>query len=123
MEIVDGDLSGFVDEWMLADQAEVTVRGYLACLNKHRSWCETEGVGRLTMQGARRHLVEVAGASKWQGYMLSRSLKAFGRFIAAEYKIDDPFKDPVGPSGLRPSIKTVGEPANPSAVGSSGLTS
>jgi hypothetical protein len=30
MEISDGDLAGFVDEWMLADQAEVTVEAYVA---------------------------------------------------------------------------------------------
>ncbi len=29
MEITDGDLSGFVDQWMLDGQAKATVLGYV----------------------------------------------------------------------------------------------
>ena len=33
MEITDGDLSGFVDAWKFADQAESTVLAYVECLS------------------------------------------------------------------------------------------
>lgn len=91
MELFEGDLAAFGDDWRLADLAESTLRAYTVTLRKYERWCTAQGVQTLSMRAAKGYLVEVRGHSVSNAYMVSRALKAFGRWYAKEYSEPDPF--------------------------------
>lgn len=53
MEIFEADLRAFTDDWMLFDQAEQTVIGYINKLRQYESWCSEQGLQTTTMRGRR----------------------------------------------------------------------
>lgn len=86
MELFDADLLAFADDWRLADQAERTVAEYVDCLRKYNQWCTAKGLQTLTMRAVESYLVEVRERSPWKAYMVSRAMKAYGRWYAVEYE-------------------------------------
>lgn len=90
-------------QWLRRNMAQSTIDQYLRDVRHYLDWCAETGQASASLDAADAYISEREKTSTGAARMSARALKAYGKYIGAEYEMPNPYKRLVLPVEPEPT--------------------